>query len=345
LFNDLIEDQDAIRLLSTHAVNYFYLLKNYFKDKISLSSAVLLSPTELTSLLPGYKKLVKDGKIDKARSVKLQIYLLTHAILGQSRFYARRVKPLQYKVFCKKIERLIQNNYYDVSLDNKLEFLVCCQICGYDSGIRKLIEQESKKSISWAGNFLVDTYNSSNDSRTGDCLRISEHRNVLYLMSQKDFSRGTTTITSKTSKLKLPTIGRLARVRLPDFGIRRAIARVDSGATRSSIAASDVDVINDELHYKLFYEGHPLYTGKEFVVKDFKNINVRNTSNEQERYSVMLRFEMGDNSYDIFFALADRKNMLYPILLGRNFLTGRYTVNTAKQFIEKRNKKNERKKS
>ena len=344
LFNDLIEDKDAIRLLSTHAINYFYLLKNYFKDKISLSSAVLLSPTEITSLLPGYKKLIKDGKIDKAISVKLQIYLLTHAILGQSRFYARRVKPVQYKVFCKKVERLIQNNYYDVSLDNKSEFLVCCQICGYDSQIRKLIEQELKKSISWAGNFLVDTYNSSNNSRTGDCLRISEHRNVLYIMSQRDFVRGADTITAKTTRLKLPSIGRLARVKLPDCGVRRAIARVDSGATQSSIAASDVEVINDVLHFKLFHKGHPLYTGEEFTTTDFKNINVRNTTNEQERYSVMLKFEMGDNTYNILFALADRQNMLYPILLGRNFLTGRYSVDTAKQFVEKRNKKNERKK-
>jgi hypothetical protein len=338
LFHDLIDDEDAIRLLSTHAINYFYLLKNYFKDKISLSSVVLVAPGEIAKLLKGYKRLERKGTIDRPRSVKLQIYLLTHAIIGQSRFYARRVKLSDYTLFCKKVERLISDNFFDVSLDNKLEFLVCCQLCGYEPSIRQIIEQEAEKSVSWAGNFLVDTFNSANTTKTGDCLRISEHRNVLYLMSQNRFKHAVVR-KALIKKSKLPIIGRLARVKLQNYEIRRAIARVDSGATNSSIAASNVFVKDNELHFTLFHEGYPMYSGKEFVVSDYKNVNVRNTIGEQERYAVVLKFELGGKLYESLFALADRQQMLYPILLGRDFLKGRYTVDTSKQFVEKTIKK------
>ncbi|MEI6228800.1 MAG: RimK/LysX family protein [Candidatus Saccharibacteria bacterium] len=332
-FNKLIDDGDSIRLMSTHAINYFYLLKNYFKDKISLSSSVLVTPGEILKLLPGYKNLEKSGIIDRERSIKLQIYLLTHAIIGASRFYARRVRAAHFITFCKKIERLIKNNYYDISLDNKLEFLVCSQICGYESTIRQAIEQEAEQSVSWAGNFLVDTLN-THTSITGNCLRISEHRNVLYLMSQHQFVRDTTKKTFR-SLPELPSIGRLARIKLPDYDIRRAIARVDSGATSSSIDASNIYIRDGKLHFTLFNENNPLYTGKEFVTGDFKNAKMKNTTGHQERYAVVLKFELGNQAYDVLFALADRRKMLYPILLGRNFLKGRYTVNTARQFIEK----------
>ncbi len=335
LFIELVEDKDAVCLLSTHAINYFYLLKNYFKDKISLSSAVLVSPDEMIGLLPHYKKLEKSGKIDHKLSLKLQIYLLTHMIIGESRFYAKKIRLSQFKRVFAKLEQLIGDNYFDLSLDNKIEFLVCGQICGYESDKRSIIEQEASKSVSWAGNFLVDSFGLSNDSRTADCLRLSEHRNVLYIMSQKQFARENDG-NAVNSKMKPPVIGRLARVKLHDYGIRRAIARVDSGAVCSAIDASNIHVEDDGLHFTLLNDENSLYNGVEHVVKDYTNINIRNTTSEQARYAVMLKIEVNGELHDISFTLSDRKKMLYPILLGRNFLTGRYTVDTAKQLVERR---------
>lgn len=338
LFNRLIEDGDAMRMLSTFAINYLYLLKNYFKDKISKSSAVLVSTSEIMSLMDGYKAHERDGTLKKSTSSKLQVYLLTHAIIGESRFYARPVKGSSYKSFCEKIEQIITSNYYEISLDNKLEFLVCCKICGYESNIRKLIEQECQKSVSWAGNFLVDSLNTSSSSKTGNCLRISEHRNTLYLMSQKPFVRGVPKHIV-AAKPKLPVIGRLARIRLPQNDVRRAIARVDSGATSSSIDATNVQIIDGKLHFTLFRPDSPVYTGVEYVADDYSSIKLRNSTSKQERYAVTLKIELDNREYDVLFNLSDRSHMTYPILLGRNFLRGRYTVDTAKQFIVRKTKK------
>lgn len=341
LFNDLVEDKDSVCLLSTHAINYFYLLKNYFKDKISLSSAVLVSPNEILGLLPHYEELVNTGKISKNRSLKLQLYLLTHLIIGESRFYSRKVALTPFKSVFSKLEKIISKNYFDIALDNKIEFLVCGQICGYESSLRGIIEQEAKQSVSWAGNFLVDTVNTHGHVRTADCLRTSEHRNVLYLMSQKKYIQDNYNDLIIQGK-KLPTIGRLARVKLYDYGVRRAIARVDSGAVLSSIDASNVHVKDDGLHFTLLNEENPLYCGIEHISKDYKNINIRNTTSEQARYAVMLKIEVNGEFHEISFTLSDRKKMLYPILLGRNFLTGRYKVDTAKQLVERQIRTKER---
>ena len=334
-FNRLVNDGDAVRLLSTHAVNFFYLLKNYFKGQLSKSTAVLIDPHELIDLLDGYEELVDRQLIDAATSIKLQIYLLTHAILGESRFYARPVRSAAFRALCERIETLISRNYFAVTLDNKCEFLVCAEICGYKTTLRGMILQEAEQSLSWAGNFIVDTRNQHADSPTQHCLGQSEHRNVLYLMACSRFARRQAgrRMVSKTDKLVL---GRLARVSLPQHGIRRAVARVDSGATRSSVGASNTYVDGSgKLHYTLLDPAHHLYTGQEIVTADFKTLQVKNAtlkSEREPRFAVELPIEVEGYSEQVLCTLADRSAMLYPVLLGRNFLTDRYQVDTSKQF-------------
>lgn len=332
-FMALMDDKDSVRLLSTHAVNYFYLLKNYFKNELTLSSAVLVSPYELIELLPGYADLEKAGKIDHGTSLKLQIYLLTHAIIGESRFYARKVGERAFKVMCRKLEAIIAENYFNVSLDNKLEFLVCAQICGYTSTLEDLIHQEAESSVSWAGNFVVDTINFQAKSRARHCLRSSEHRNVLFLMSHRPFIQREATVGPTKTKKPTRIIGRLAHVSFSEYGISRAVARVDSGATRSAIAAHNVYV--DEqglLHFTLLDPENHLYTGKEFTTSEYKSLRVKNTSTNEDRYGIDMKVTMGGKTESVLFTLADRRHMLYPVLLGRNFLSGRYQIDISRQF-------------
>ncbi len=335
-FNELINDPDSVRLLSTHAINFFYLLKNYFKDTVSLASAVVVSPYELLDLLPGYELLEKKKIVTPETSLKLQTYLLTHAIIGQSRFYARKVPLRAFKTLCERLEQLITDNYYNISLDSKFEFLVCAEICGYETSLRRQIQQEAEQSVSWAGNFLVDTINMVGKSRARHCLRISEHRNVLYMLSNKEFVRRKATTATKPKRPGPRTIGRLAQVVLPSHNIRRAIARVDSGATRSAIAASNV-FVDDEgvLHYTLMHSDSHLFTGQEFTTTDFQVIRVKSTSAYEDRYAITMEVEVENHTERILFTLASRQHMLFPVLLGRNFLTGKYRVDTSRQFVKR----------
>src|SRR5262249_36510383 len=128
LFNKLKADKEAICVLSTHAINYFYTLRYYFKNRPELLRALSVHFNDLMMLDGFYDKLTARHVVDGPTAVKLAIYTLTHAVIGQSQFYQRKVTQTAYKNLCLELERIIINHYADVTLDNKLEFLVCCAI-------------------------------------------------------------------------------------------------------------------------------------------------------------------------------------------------------------------------
>lgn len=335
MFHRLTADENAVRLLSTHAVNFFYLLKNYFKDDKKTKSQLLFDPHQLIDLLDGYKELVNAGLIDNQTSLKLQVYLLTHAILGESGFYNKPVRALQYQKLIVKLERIIDAHYFDISLDNKFEFLVCAEICGHDSKLKNIISSEAAHSTSWAGNFLVDNDRNRLAANVRHCVRTSEHRNVLYLMSQQKFRKNLTKRKKNKNQyiIKKKLIGRLAKVSLPSYGISSIVARVDSGATRSSIAASNFAETTSGLSFSFMYPGHSMYSGERILAKDYELINVKTTTNPSDaRYAVRLSIVVDGQEEAAMFTLSDRSHMLYPVLLGRNFLTGRYRIDTDRQF-------------
>lgn len=332
-FNQLIDDHDAIRVLSTHAVNYFYLLKNYFKSKVSLSSAVLVDPWELLDISRDYDGLVERGELKDFEALKLRIYMLTHAILGESRFYQNSVLHRGFREIVKELEDLIYGHYHEITLDNKCEFLVCAKICNFRSKLRPIIMGEAGNSFSWAGNFIIDTHNNRGGA-AAHSLRTAEHRNVLYLMAGRDFaSAKSKNIKDRKNDVPKITLGRLARIGLPEIGIRRVIARVDTGATSSSIYCSDIREEDGKLKFKIAEPTHLLWTGRDHEAPSFKKTMVKNTaSGTQVRYAIPLLVKMGECEKTVYFSLANRNTMLYSVLLGRNFIHKNFMVDVDRQF-------------
>ncbi len=173
VFNQLLNDHDAIRVLSTHAINYFYLLKNYLGTEVD--------PQLFLTMSDEYDHLVASGELKASDAQKLKIYLLTHAIIGESLFYSRPVNGEVYTEMCRRVEASIESQYFTVSLDNKFEFLVCAALCGYKTRLRSLILQEAEGVVSWAGPFIVDR----DAQAVRHVVQSSEHRNVLYVMASE----------------------------------------------------------------------------------------------------------------------------------------------------------------
>ena len=88
----------------------------------------------------------------------------------------QNIKIIQY------IEQLITNSFKKISLDIKLEFIVCTKMLNYKSQIENKILQEASSSMSKIGNYIIDIYNDNHDSFKKDFIS-SEHRNVLYIMA------------------------------------------------------------------------------------------------------------------------------------------------------------------
>jgi RimK family alpha-L-glutamate ligase len=170
IYNKLLHDKKSIAYLSTYAINILYMIENHLSLKTGIK------PKQ-------YLKISKEY-LKSRKYISLKIYLLTHVIIGQSKFYNQKVqydieqniKIIQY------IEQLITNSFKKISLDIKLEFIVCTKMLNYKSQIENKILQEASSSMSKIGNYIIDIYNDNHDSFKKDFIS-SEHRNVLYIMA------------------------------------------------------------------------------------------------------------------------------------------------------------------
>ncbi|MCA9332028.1 hypothetical protein KC968_03760 [Candidatus Saccharibacteria bacterium] len=182
LASQLLGDSDALCILSTYAINYLYLLRH------------ILFPSENNMI--DIEKLYEVSRATPANTpaeIQLQIYFYTHCIIGESNFYKWPIRSEHSKIYMEMIadlEKLITNNFEDINLDNKLEFLVCCRIMGYTPALAEEIYQECSQSISKDGVFLVDRLNNLRQSDKTS-FADSEHRNVLFIMSHSAYPQVT----------------------------------------------------------------------------------------------------------------------------------------------------------
>lgn len=92
------------------------------------------------------------------------------------------------------IEALIADNFILINLDNKFEFLVCCKVLGYSSRLSGQIIAEAEQSFSDSGDFLIDKFN-ENIYPNKNSFELSEHRNVLFIMSSTAYPHAPEMIT------------------------------------------------------------------------------------------------------------------------------------------------------
>ena len=166
----LMDDDDALRVLSTYAINTLYLYETLFETSIHFQ------PERAIAVATAYDRTSKAD-------VQLLIYLYTHCIIGASLFYYQPVtRDLPtYQAMLQEIEELIAARYDTITLDNKFEFLVCARLCDSTSQLASRIYDEARLSMNDQG-FIVDTINQAINPVKQSFL-MSEHRNVLFIMS------------------------------------------------------------------------------------------------------------------------------------------------------------------
>lgn len=177
LAKKLLSDAQSLTWLSSYSISYLYLFSKFF-------------PTDLSLDLDFFYQ-IGSSQLDDQDTFQLgtKIYFFTHCIIGESLFYAREI-PNQnlhhYQKYLLYIENLIRDYYQKISIDHKLEFLVCCRICYYQSKLTNKIYQEILASISEKGDYLIDKLNIYSKINT-DSLMSAEHQNVLFLMSMQEY--------------------------------------------------------------------------------------------------------------------------------------------------------------
>lgn len=177
----LEQDDEALLALSTFAINYVFLTRYILQTNDENSSA----------FVQHVHKIAVGSDLETPEQIQLLIYLYTHCIICDTNFYTKAVDALNVELFrtmLSELEQIILDNYNNIHLDNKFEYLVCCRILNYLPSLEltEHIDAETERSLSDDGDFLVDKINTfGQKART--TFATSEHRNVLFIMSRSAY--------------------------------------------------------------------------------------------------------------------------------------------------------------
>lgn len=132
-------------------------------------------------------------------------------------------------------------------------------------------------------------------------------------------------------------IGRSEVLTFVDTDFVNVPAKTDTGAYRSAVHANNIEVVGDVLSFDLL-GNHPVCGAMSHRLEtaDFTETWIANSFGERERrYEVKLKVKLGPKVFFARFTLADRSKKIYPILLGRKLLNGRFLVDSSETSLDR----------
>jgi len=139
-------------------------------------------------------------------------------------------------------------------------------------------------------------------------------------------------------KPKKVRIGWREWVSLPDLGVDRIKAKVDTGARSSSIHASNIKTFKRNGKLWVSFDIYPLQRNRirklacSALITDRRRVTSSSGKNE-ERYFIETTLKVANNIHVIEISLTNRDQMGFRLLLGRTALRGLYFVDPEKSFL------------
>lgn len=145
-------------------------------------------------------------------------------------------------------------------------------------------------------------------------------------------------------KRKYKKIGWREWIGLPELGIAKIKAKIDTGARTSALHAFSLEPFEENGVDKIAFQIHPLQHDNETVIKCVATVVDRRLvtdsgGHEEERYVIYTPISVAGHTWPIEITLTERENMLFRMLIGRSALRKRYIVNPARSFITTKVKK------
>jgi hypothetical protein len=141
--------------------------------------------------------------------------------------------------------------------------------------------------------------------------------------------------------LPLPVIGWREWLALPELGVARVKAKVDTGARSSALHAFDVTRFTRRGRAMVRFKVHPLQREAAPTIDAEAELIeerlVRSSSGRQElRPVIRTQLELMGQVWTIELTLADRDVMGFRMLLGRQAIRGRFVVDPGRSYRARR---------
>jgi len=123
------------------------------------------------------------------------------------------------------------------------------------------------------------------------------------------------------------TIGRFEYVWLVATGQKKIPARIDTGARTTAVWASQIIEQDGELTWCFFDEGSPFFTGEKMKTRHYtQRVVATSTGHREIRYVVPITIQIKGRRVRSRCTLANRSKQTFPVLIGRNTLSGKFVV-------------------
>lgn len=141
-----------------------------------------------------------------------------------------------------------------------------------------------------------------------------------------------------SKRKKLIVIGRSDKIDLPELELYDIEAKIDSGAFTSTIHCHNIREVKRKtetaIAFNLLDPSHPEYNEKEFILKNYTKKTVKSsTGHTEDRYIIQTTVQLFNKNYPIELSLSDRKDMKFPILIGRKLLINHFVIDVAKNNL------------
>lgn len=142
-------------------------------------------------------------------------------------------------------------------------------------------------------------------------------------------------VSSGNNRSSHDVIGWREWIALPELGLTKLRAKIDTGARTAALYATDlsyqmVDGV-EQVNFLL-----PFDDNRRITLPVYGQRRVRNTGGVPEtRTIIRTQMVLGRQRWEIDIALSNRENMLNPIILGRTSVRGRkLTINPGRSFLK-----------
>jgi hypothetical protein len=135
----------------------------------------------------------------------------------------------------------------------------------------------------------------------------------------------------------LPVLGWREWLALPELGIARIKAKVDTGARSSALHASTIETLDDG---RVRFSLRPLQASVDEQWCEAELIDRRwvtdSGGHRELRPFIRTPVLLGGERWDIEISLSARHALRFRMLLGRTAIAGRFTVDPAASFVQGR---------
>jgi len=156
---------------------------------------------------------------------------------------------------------------------------------------------------------------------------------------------GSALLVPKTRKKR--TVGWREWVRLPDLGIKRIKAKIDTGARTSALHAFKVTPFSKDGASYVRFAVHPMQRKRlpevMCVALVIDHRHVTDSGGRREfRYVIRTTLKLGKRRWPVELTLTNRDQMGFRMLIGRQALRRRYRVDPGRSFVTRKKEKKSR---